>query len=262
MDEFQQSQNLSSLQLAVAVQKALLDDQIQELHCCNIAVTNRMCDAIGGDFYYFNQFNEDQVSFAIGDVVGHGVSAALVMTLIMGALRVDQQNHSRPARIIHNVNNILIRLGQQAKETITCSMIYGVVDLPSHILFYVNAGHPEPVICNRLTHRIHKLSPTTMLLGIQAGVRAESCHQFAQGDRLVLFTDGLTEARNTLENPLGEKRFYEYIKELIVENPKEFTDQLIKRIESFCHKAPQQDDQTLAVIDFCDVSSSALRDRH
>ena len=255
MDNYQQFKNLLSLKLASAVQKALLDDQIQNFHCGSIAVNNRMCDAIGGDFYYLNQLNDDQVAFAIGDVVGHGTSAALVMTLIMGALRADKPNNSRPAQIVHNVNNMLIRLGQQAKEHITCSMIYGVVDLPSRILFYVNAGHPEPVISNRITHNIHKLNPTTMLLGVQAGVRSESCHNFDQGDRLVLFTDGLTEAQNAQEQLLGQKRFHEFISELIDETPKEFTEQLIKRVESFTHKVTQQDDQTLVVIDFHNFAS-------
>ena len=250
MDGFERSSDFSSLQLAGAVQKALLEDQMRELDCGNIAATNRMCDAVGGDFYYFNQLNEDQVSFAIGDVVGHGISAALVMSLIMGALRADQHNNSRPAQMVLSVNNMLVRLGERVNEHITCSMIYAVVDLPSRILFYVNAGHPEPIVANHLTRRISKLNPTTMLLGIQGGVRPESCHTFDLGDRLVLFTDGLTEAQNSREEPLGQQRFNEYINESLGANLNEFTDQLIERVGAFCGDAPGQDDQTLVVVDF------------
>ena len=255
MREHRQFNHLSSLQFAAAVQKALLDDQVADFHFGNIAAANRMSDEIGGDFYYFRQLNDDQVALAIGDVVGHGTSAALVVSLIIGVLQADQQNYSRPKHVINNVNEMLLRLSKLANESIICSMFYGVVDLPSGILFHVNAGHPHPIICNRQTGDIRQLDPTTMLLGAQAGVRPESCHQFITGDRLVLFTDGIIEAKNSLGHPLGQPGLRKYIGELIDQSPDNLVNLLLKQVQEFSYQGPQEDDQSIVVIDFDHVST-------
>ncbi len=250
MNKFLRSLDESELQLAAAVQNALLTREVPQCECGKMALKNRMFADIGGDFYHFRQLGQDQISFAIGDVMGHSMGAALLMTLIIGLLRADREDNRRPSRVVESINDMLVRLGGYVNTPITCSLIYGVVDLPSGILLYVNAGHPYPIICNRTNRTYHHLPPTTMLLGVQAGILPESCHQFNPYDRLVLFTDGIVDAHNGDFAAFGEERLRQAIMESVQDSPEMVTQRIFDEVELFRGPVVQEDDETLVVIDF------------
>jgi len=256
MDSQQENNDkIADLKLAAAVQKALLTGDLPECTCGKMALKCRMSSQVGGDFYHFRQLGPDQIAFAIGDVVGHGIGAALIMATIMTLLRTNQQDSRRPSRLVAGINDMLVRLGDQIDHPLTCSIIYGVVDLPSGVLMYVNAGHPHPFISHRTCSRINRLNPTTMLLGVQHGVLPESCYQFEQQDRLVLFTDGITEARNSLDQIFGEQQLQQTISRMSWEEPGTLADSILDQVKQFNNGSfPQEDDQTLVVIDFDRVS--------
>ena len=256
MDKNIGSSDLADQQLAVAVQQALLTGDIPECECGKMFLKNRMSGLVGGDFYHFNQLGQGQVAFTIGDVVGHGMPAALVMTLIIGHLRADKKNCRWPSRLVSNINDQLVRLGELCKTPITCSMIYGLVDLPTGMLLYVNAGHPHPIIYHRGEDKTRLLQTTTMLLGVQSGVLPESCHQFRQQDRLVLYTDGIMEARNSREELFGVDRLCQTIRNNNMDLPEHLADQIFTEIDDFLGSSSPEDDQTLVVIDFDVISNN------
>jgi phosphoserine phosphatase RsbU/P len=237
-------------QLAAAVQKALLNSEIPQCQCGRLVVKNRMSGDVGGDFYHFRTLGPDQFAFAIGDVMGHGISAALIVSLIMGVLRADRTDNRRPERIIHSVNEMLLRLGEYSDNFILCSLIYGIIDIPSGILFYINAGHPHPIIHHREENRFSRLPPTTMVLGVQSWSPNEQCHQFRQNDRLLLFTDGIIEARDHNDEFFSENRF----RRILIENrdsaPETLADYIFDETKRFLKQSPQNDDQTLVIVDF------------
>ena len=247
--------NESEMALAAAVQQALLGGDIPECDCGKIHLRNRTSAGIGGDFYHFRELGQDQVLLAIGDVMGHGTGAALLMSLIKGNLQADQTHQRQPSRVVGAINELLLQLGERTNCPIICSLIYGVVDLPSGLLLYVNAGHPEPVICNRRTGKTRILRPTTMVLGVQAGDVSESCHQFRQDDRLVLFTDGLSEARDGQDELFTQPRLRQCIAEHADLAAEQLSDRLFEQIDRFTQKQSIEDDQTLVVIDFDNVST-------
>lgn len=244
-----------ALRLASAVQNALLAEQLPQCDCGKLVVRHRMSESVGGDFYHFRRLGQDQVAFAVGDAIGHGTAAALIMSIIMGLLRADRLDNRRPCRVVGGVNDLLLQLGNQTGYPITCSMIYGVVDLPSGLLLYVNAGHPHPIVSNRQTGKTQELGPTTTLLGVRPGIREESCHKFEQNDRLVLFTDGLTEVQDGCEQMFGERRLLELVKKTTTRPPEELLAAIFEQADAFCDHVPQNDDQTLVVIDFDNVSN-------
>ena len=244
------------MQLAAAVQEALLTESLPQCKCGQMVLRNRMCRDIGGDFYYFRQLGQDQVALVIGDVVGHGTSAALVMTLIMGVLRADRPDQRRPSRVVEVINESLLRLGDRIGHPITCTLIYGIVDLPSGLLLYVNAGHPHPIICNRLRCAAKELRPTTMMLGVQSGVSHERCHNFVKGDRLILFTDGIVESRDDTDDLFGIERLTETIVSSGCIEPERLAQNVFDQIDRFTRHAPRQDDQTLVIVDFDDIAGS------
>ncbi|MFC1782513.1 PP2C family protein-serine/threonine phosphatase [Planctomycetota bacterium] len=256
MDKNSVSSESPDLQLAAAVQQALLIGDIPECECGKMALKNRMSGLVGGDFYYFSQLGQGQVAFTIGDVVGHGVPAALVMTLIIGHLRADKKNCRWPSRIVSNINDQLVRLGELCNTPITCSIIYGLVDLPTGMLLYVNAGHPHPIIYHRGDDKTRRLHTTTMLLGVQSGILPESCHQFRQQDRLMLYTDGIIEARDSREELFGMDRLRQIVRHTKMDLPEHLADRVFKEIDDFLGSSSPEDDQTLVVIDFDVISNN------
>ncbi len=245
----------TDLALAAAMQKALLTGETPHCTCGKMFVKNRMSAQVGGDFYHFSELGQDQVALAIGDVMGHGTSAALLMTFILGQLRANETDQRRPARMVNAINNQLLRLGALVDLPIICTMIYAVVDLPSGIVLYVNVGHPRPIVCNRRHHHLRVLPPTTMVLGVEELDIEESCHQFMANDRLVLFTDGVSETRGDDNVWYSEERLQKFVGAHHNAPDKQLADALFVELDEFSGDTPQDDDQTLVIIDFDNVSS-------
>jgi sigma-B regulation protein RsbU (phosphoserine phosphatase) len=219
------------------------------------AARNRMCGTVGGDFYDFIRINEDQAAVVIGDVVGHGVRSSLVMAKIMGWLRSRPPNSCRPAQIITDLNRMLVELGDKTNSVMICSLFYAVLDMPSGIAFFVNAGHPRPFLCDGLMCAQQVpcatyLGARNMLLGVQEFDPQEDCHTFTPGQRLVLYTDGITDAGNgTPGDYFGEKRLLATSAETSRQPPQQCADAIFNAVQSFRNGARQEDDETVVVID-------------
>ncbi len=216
------------------------------------AARNRMCGQVGGDFYDFIRINQDQVAIVIGDVVGHGVRASLLMAKIMGHLRSEPANRSRPAELIGDLNNMLLALGSRLGQVVLCSLFYAVIDLPSGAAFFVNAGHPRPFLHEKATHKITALGGQNILLGVQEFKPVEGCHTFAPGQRLVMFTDGLTETDGQGGTFFGEPRLRDCVRQCGELSPDACADAVFASVDAFRAGAKQQDDQTIVIIDRLD----------
>jgi sigma-B regulation protein RsbU (phosphoserine phosphatase) len=213
------------------------------------AARNRMCVGVGGDFYNFIRINEDQIALIIGDVVGHGVRASLIMTQIVGFLRTEPARLSRPSQVISDLNEMLVEMGERIGTVLPCSLLYGVIDAPTGAGFFINAGHPCPFICDRETSRSMRLSETNMLLGIEKFTPAEACHTFVPGERLVMFTDGIVEAANSADEQFGDMRLREIINKCLTDDPETCVEGVFRAVEEFRQGARQTDDETIVVID-------------
>lgn len=241
--------------LAAAVQQALMANELPECTCGRIVLNRRTVGPVGGDFSFFHELGQDQVAFAIGDVMGHGLGSGVLMTLILGMLHGNQGNQRRPCPMVHEINQMLLNLGRKIDFPVTCSMIYGVVDLPTGTLLYVNAGHPNPVVLSREQQTTYHLPTNALLLGIEDRPLIEGCHQFHSYDRLVLFTDGLTEAHNGDGVYFSEAKMRELISSSNGQSADALAEQLFEQVDRFCHQAKPQDDQTIVIIDFDEVST-------
>jgi len=244
------SQRKSDLALAAELQAALLPKAAPD-DCPNhtAAARNRMCSGVGGDFHDFVRINRDQIAVVIGDVVGHGVRASLVMAQIMGLLRTGDQRLSRPAQVMTTLNKMLIDLGDRIGEVVNCSLLYGVIDTPTGAGFFANAGHPRPLVCNRDTGAAAALGRPDILLGIEPFEPAELCHTFPRGQRLVMFTDGITEAMDPSEELFGDRRLRDVIEANTLATPDECADAVLQAVDDFRSQGPPTDDETIVVID-------------
>jgi len=244
------SEEQMDLKLAAELQAALLPDSCP-LECEHqvAAARNRMCGSVGGDFYDFIRLNEDQSAVVIGDVIGHGVRAALLMAQIKGFLESDTQGRSRPLRMVSALNDMLCRLGDRTGSVMSCSMIYTVFDAPSGTCIMCNCGHPRPLLCEGDQCALAHLGGHDILLGIEPFEPTEICHTFLPGERLVLYTDGICDAANPQHHPFGDERLRRALRERGGASPQECADAVMQAVDAFRDGAAQIDDETIVVID-------------
>ncbi|MDY7010981.1 MAG: PP2C family protein-serine/threonine phosphatase [Planctomycetota bacterium] len=244
------SEHELDLALASELQAALLPKACP--HDCPhqvAAARNRMCFGVGGDFYDFLRLNEDQFALVIGDVVGHGVRASLVMAQIMGFFRSGRQKRSRPTEIISGLNEMLIELGDRIGAVVPCSIFYVVVDLPTGICFYINAGHHQPILCERTGGGVKPFGSASILLGVEEFDGEEMCHTFLPGERLVLYTDGIIETSAPDGEKFGLKRLRNLVSNSAGDTPDELADTALDALDEFRAGLVQEDDQTIVVVD-------------
>jgi sigma-B regulation protein RsbU (phosphoserine phosphatase) len=238
------------LALAAAVQSALLPESCpSDCPHQKVAARNRMCSWVGGDFYNFVRLNEDQMAVLIGDVIGHGVRASLIMAEIMGFLRSHPARLSRPGEMIADLNHLLIELGDRAGTVVPCSMFYGVLDAPTGMGFFVNAGHPHPFLCDARRCEVLSLRQHNLLLGIEGFQPTEICMTFRPGQRLVLHTDGLADAVNEQGERFGQRRLHVALSDHAGGSPADCADAVFAAVDAFRGAAPQADDETIVVMD-------------
>ena len=214
-----------------------------------IGARNRMCQTVGGDFYDFLSLNDEQIVIVIGDVIGHGIRAALLMSKIMGALRADSRDRSRPASAVSALNRMLVELGNEIDTILSCSLLYTVIDLPTGMGFLINAGHPPPVICDTTKCVNHQVGQHDLVLGVENYEPRELCHTFVPGERLVLYTDGIVESANDDRELFGRRRLLQTLSDCTGIGPQETADAVMEAVDAFRGDAPQEDDESVVVVD-------------
>jgi len=238
------------LELAAQLQSALLPDvcpgNCEHQH---MAARNRMCGSVGGDFYDFIVLNDEQVAFVMGDVVGHGVQAALMMALIKGFLHADHGNRLRPTEIVNALNTMLCDLGDRTGSVTTCSLIYTVLDIPSGSCFLCNAGHAAPLLIEPRSFGAVHLSQHDLMLGIEPFEPTEICHTFQPGERLVLFTDGIPDAVNPEGEFFGTMRLNSVLMAHQHSCADDCADAVMDAVTEFRGSAEQTDDETIVILD-------------
>jgi len=189
------------------------------------------------------------VSPELGDAVGHGVRAAMLMAKLMGHLRSGPANLTRPAAMVDELNRMLVGLGERTGSVVSCSLFYAVLDLPSGVGFFANAGHPTPLLCDR--HKCSTLpwGPRNLLLGVELFQPVEFCHTFAPGERMVLYTDGLTDAANPAGEMFGAARLHEVVDRCSRASPAECARAVFDAVAAFRAGARQTDDESIVVLD-------------
>lgn len=182
------------LELARSIQSDLVPERPLSLPGHDLCGRMRPADEMSGDYFDFFRTNDGKVAMAIGDVTGHGVGAALVMTTARASLRAFCEDESSPSRVLSRVNR---HLAESTSDMLFMSLFLGILDPETGELSYCNAGHPSPVHLCGATGETSDLSVT----GVALGVDDESVYDegtpvtIASGDALVMFTDGLNEIR-------------------------------------------------------------------
>ncbi len=208
------------------------------------------CRAIGGDFFDFIDLPSGSLGIVMGDVAGKGPAAALLAALIQGMLESDVHADG-PAGVLTRVNRRLIARDFGARFA---TLVYAVLS-PDGRLVYSNAGHNPPVILQGVPRLqpsdVRRLTSGGPILGTFSSASFdEGVVEMRRGDALVMFTDGLTEARNANDEEFGENRLLECLVERQGDGPDLLLGRIFDAVRTFCGKEEQRDDITATVSRF------------
>ena len=188
---------------ALKIQQRLLPQQVPQIDGWELAVSWQPASGVGGDCFDMIRLGDTRLAISIADVVGKGIPAALLMSNLQAAVRAFASEAVEPQALCHQVNRILC--GNIAEGRFI-SFFYSVLDAPTGVMTYTNAGHYLPMLV-RADGAVERLGAGGPVLGVLSDAEYEQAHVgIGPGDRLVMFTYGLTEARSAADEEFGEER--------------------------------------------------------
>jgi len=199
--------------------------------------------SVGGDFYDFFPIDEKRLGLVVGDVSGKGVSAALYMTVSRTVLRAIALRGTAPGECLEEVNRSLCR---DNRSDLFVTAYYAVLDLGTGELLSANAGHPPALRVDRQGLVTALPPPGSMPLGFFPEADYETTRTVLQpGDVFVLYTDGVTEARNREHDFFGDERLQAYLGQAAGKAAEVVVRGVVEAVQTFTEGAPQADDLTV-----------------
>jgi len=213
----------------------------------NIYASMVAAKEVGGDFYDFFMIDTDRLGFVIGDVSGKGVPAAIFMAVSRTLIRATGLKGLPADECMNYVNNLL------CNESVSCMFVtvfYGILNTATGEVEYVNGGHNPPYVLSG--DGIHKVAMTGgPIMGCMEDFSYQSKKvQLAPGDRLFLFTDGVTEAFNTSDQCYGDNRLEDYLRSHLASSIEEVVKGSMQEVNTFSSGMAQSDDITYLAVSF------------
>lgn len=233
------------LALAGEIQKRLLPDHYPELPNVEVADLSFPCKDVGGDYYDYLKLGDRGFGCAVGDVSGKGMPAALLMANLQAGLRALVDGTTGIPQIMERLNKLLARSSATKKFA---TIFYGEVDVTTQTMTYVNAGHIFPFLVSSAGD-VRYLSTGGTIVGMfEEATFTEERFPLHSGDIIVLFTDGVTEARDPEGREFGVDRLVRFVVDHRTISPKRMVLELHREIVAFLRDRPLEDDFTLVVI--------------
>ncbi|MBV9880947.1 MAG: SpoIIE family protein phosphatase [Gemmatirosa sp.] len=239
-----QQQRLShEMSLAHDLQMKLLPSVAAVAPAATVAARVVPAESVGGDFYHLFQLGGGRSGVMIGDVSGHGYRAALIMALAMSASAIHAQSTADPGETLGAVLNSLRE--ELATTEMFISTLYAVVDAARGELRYANAGHPHAFVVSSAGD-VTRLAATAPPLGMVDAAPATAVLPWRAGaDLLLLFTDGVSDARDRYGARLGEDAVLEATRAAIADTPETVVRRVFDRLDAHVGDAPLRDDLTV-----------------
>jgi sigma-B regulation protein RsbU (phosphoserine phosphatase) len=239
---------LREMMLAQEMQKKLLPQQLPVFDTVEIDALSTPAFEVGGDYYDFMQLGPDRLGIIVGDVSGKGVPAAFYMSEVKGIFLALSPMYHSPREFIIKANDALVA---SIDKHSFVSLIYAVLDVRSGALRLARAGHCPMLLITR--EGVQYIRPNGMGLGLTeralfSEVMEEHAIQLREGDVCILYTDGLTEARNVDEDEYGYGRLLAVAREHQGMLASAIKEEIIKSVREFVGGQANHDDLTLVVI--------------
>jgi phosphoserine phosphatase RsbU/P len=232
------------LEIARQIQFGLLPFEPFHRDGTSIFVAMRPANTVGGDYFDIIELGGGRVAIAMGDVAGKGIPAALLMALLQGSLRTLLSAGFRGADLMRTLN---AHLYANIPSNRLITLFYCEYDPATGALRYVNGGHNAPFVLRAAG--VERLPATGMALGVLPGGTFEERETaLAPGERLFLFTDGITEAFDPAEREYGEERLQAFLLGHTSLAPPQLIEGLREDVLAFCGAVRPRDDMTMMVV--------------
>jgi sigma-B regulation protein RsbU (phosphoserine phosphatase) len=241
------------ISIARDIQQALLPRGFRDFPHLVITGTSSPCLAVGGDYFDVFPLSDDRTAFLIADVSGKGLGAALLTTMLQGALS-GMTIGADPARVFNHLNSFLCehtKIGRYA------TMFFGILDRNGRLEF-INAGHPSPLLL-RDGEIAEPFTEGSFPVGLIPGDHYVTAHvELQPDDTLVLFSDGVTEAMDSDEQMFGVSRLREALADYRQDAPlDDLQKAVLESVENFTRGASQADDVTLLLVRYVATAQAA-----
>ncbi|HYW18150.1 MAG TPA: PP2C family protein-serine/threonine phosphatase [Nodularia sp. (in: cyanobacteria)] len=251
------------LEIGAEIQRRLLPRQCPFIPGATLAARCKPANRVGGDYYDFIPTNSNQVQLnsktaqesgrwglVIGDVMGKGVPAGLIMTMMRGMLRGEVLHGNSPCIILQNLNRVMYADLENSHRFVT--LFYSEYNPFNRVLSYSNAAHNPPLWWHASTKTITRLDTLGMLIGLDANSQYEDAQaQLEPGDTVIYYTDGLTDAAAASGDRFDEENFVAAFHAACryYTQPQEIVDYLFDQVLQFIGGENQNtDDMTLVVL--------------
>src|SRR5271166_3939862 len=231
------------INIARDIQQALLPRNFPDHPHLAVAGVNYPCLSVGGDYFDVFPLDNNRTAFLIADVSGKGLGAALLTTMLQGALSAMTLG-TDPARVFNHVNRFLCDHAEVGRYA---TMFFGILDTEGHLEF-INAGHPSPILLRKGVAE-EAFAEGSFPVGLVPEAEYTAvCLKLEPGDTMVLFSDGVTEAMDPAEELYGVPRLRELLNGRLECPLEDLQKCVLESVETFTRGASQADDLTLLIV--------------
>jgi sigma-B regulation protein RsbU (phosphoserine phosphatase) len=205
----------------------------------------RPLHGVGGDYFDVVRLDSNRVAVCIADICGKGLPAAMMMSNLQAAVRARADADRSPREVCGQVNRTMY---ENTPSNAFVSLFYGIIDTKLRRLTYCNAGHNPPILFRR-NGSTERLGSGGGILGVFKDWKFEQQEvQLGTGDRVLMYTDGITESANTLGEEFGERRLIDLLWDLRTMDPAALTEKVVQAVSQF-NGAHFTDDLTVVAVD-------------
>lgn len=240
----------TSLAQASRIQQQLMPSSDPRINGFDIAGRSISCDETSGDYYDYilpEDWSQEKIGFVVADVIGHGISAALLMTTVRAFFRERILSPGSAARIVSDVNKRLV--GDIEELNLFITMFYSEIDLKEKCIRWVHAGHESTLVYDPAEDDFESLAGDGLPLGVMEDWDYQASEiPYRSGQVIVIRTDGIKEASNSQGEYFGNERLMNIMREHHDRPAKEILNEVFDALERFRHPVERDDDETLVVI--------------
>jgi serine phosphatase RsbU (regulator of sigma subunit) len=244
-----QSKINTDLEHARSIQQGLLPQGILNAPGFNAGAKYIPADAVGGDYYDVFEIAPSLYGIVVADVSGHGISSALIMSMVKVLLKTHAMIERSPKKTLEIINQTFLN---EIKTDNFVTIFYAILDTSAHCLSYTSAGHCPILLLNKQTKACTHIKADGLFLGIFPDMMLkETRYSYKPGiERIVLYTDGLTEARNKSEEMFEISHLVDVSTGTLSLGPNQTVERILNIQKAFCGSNQKpEDDITLLVID-------------
>jgi len=239
-----------SLAQASMIQQNLVPKSDPQVEGLDIAGKSIWCDETSGDYYDFIQpgeWGQEKTGIVVADVIGHGISSALLMTTVRAFFRERILSPGTAVSIVSDVNKRLVQDIEALNLFVT--MFYSEVDIKEKYFRWIHAGHEPAILYNPAEDSFEALGGEGLPLGVMEDwIYEESEKKLHTGQIILIGTDGIKETHNAQDELFGAERFNRVIRDHAQKPAKDILKEMFDALESFRFPVERKDDETLVVI--------------